>query len=96
MADDVVDMDMSFLRECATSHEVVERGQEMTSALDDLEEEDTVCFQCFLQTRFHHFFKEKVTAQTKTMMSVQQWQRMYVQTECLAAVRCYLDWKKVC
>ena len=96
MADDVVDMDMSFLRECATSHEVVERGQEMTSALDELEEEDTVCFQCFMQTRFKHFFKEKVTAQMKTMMSVQQWQRMYVRTECLAAVRCYLDWKNVC
>ena len=72
MADDVVDMDMSFLRECATSHEVVERGQEMTSALDELEEEDPVCFQCFMQTRFNHFFKETVTAQMKTMMSVQQ------------------------
>ena len=42
------------------------------------------------------FFKEKVTVQMKTMMSVQQWQRMYVRTECLAAVRCYLDWKNVC
>ena len=96
MAGDVDTMDMSFLRECATSHEVVEKRQEMTSALDELEEDDPNCFQGFIQTRFNHFFKEKVTAQMKTMMSVQQWQRMYVRTECLAAVRCYLDWKNVC
>ena len=34
MADDVVDMYMSFLCECATSFEVVDRGHAMTSALD--------------------------------------------------------------
>ena len=95
MADDLVDMDMSFLRKCATSHEVVEKGEEIASALDELAEEDTVCFQCFMQARFNVFFKEDVKAQMKPMMSVQQWQCIYVRTECLAAVRCYLDWKNV-
>ena len=93
MADDLVDMDMSFLRKCATSHEVVEKGEEIASALDELAEEDTVCFQCFMQARFNVFFKEDVKAQMKPMMSLQQWQCIYVRTECLAAVRCFLDWQ---
>ena len=88
-------MDMSLLCGSTTSHEVVEREQEMTSALDELEEEDPNCFQGFIQTRFNHFFKETVTPQMKTMMNVQQWQRMYVRTECLPAIRSYLDWKKI-
>ena len=74
---------------------LLKKRQEMTSALDELEEEDPVCFQCFMQTRFNRFFKEAVTAQMKTMMSVQQWQRMYVRTECSPAIRSYLDWKKI-
>ena len=95
MAGDVDTMDMSFLRECATSHEVVEKRQEITTALDELEEDDADCFQGFIQTRFNHFFKESVTPQMKTMMNVQQWQRMFVRTECLPAIRSYLDWKKI-
>ena len=94
-ADDLVDMDMSFLRKCATSHEVVEKGEEIACALDELVEEDTVCFQCFMQARFNAFFKDDVKEQMKPMMSVQQWQCVYVRTDCLAAVRCYLDWKNV-
>ena len=92
-ADEVVDMDMSFLRKCATSHQAEEQGEAIASALDDLAEEDAVCFQCFMQARFNVFFKEDVKAPMKPMMSLQQWQCMYVRTECLAAVRCFLDWK---
>ena len=95
MADDLVDMDMSFLRKCATSHEVVEKGEEIASALGELAEEDTVFFQCFMQARFNVFFEEDVKAQMKPMMSVQQWQCIYVRNECLAALRCFLDWKKM-
>ena len=29
------------------------------------------------------------------MTSMQQWREVYVQKECLAAVRCYLNWKKI-
>ena len=71
------------------------KGEETASALDELAEEDAVCFQYFMQARFNVFFKEDVKAQMKPMMSVQQWQCIYVRTECLAAVRCYLDWKNV-
>ena len=50
-ADDanIVDMDMAFLRDCATTHE---KGEEIAAALDELAEEDAVCFQCFMQARF--------------------------------------------
>jgi hypothetical protein len=95
MSNDLVDMDMSFLRKCATSHEVVEKGEEIASALDELAEEDAVCFQFFMQARFKVFFEKDVQAQMKSMMSVQQWQCIYVKKECLAAVRCFLDWKNV-
>ena len=95
MAEDFVVMDMSFLRNCATAHDPLEKGEEIASALDDLAEEDKVCFQCFMQARFKVFFEDDVKAQMKAMMSVQQWQSIYVRKECLAAVRCYLDWKKM-
>ena len=96
MADDLQDMDMSFLRKCVTSHDpCVEKGEEIAAALDELAEEDTVCFQWFMQARFKVFFEEDVKAPMKPMMSVQQWQCLYVRQACLASVRCYLDWKNV-
>ena len=83
---------MSFLRKCATSHDpFVEKGEKIAAALDELAEEDTVCFPCFMQARLNVFF---VKAQRKAMTSMQQWREVYVQKECLAAVRCYLNWKK--
>ena len=95
MADALVHMDMLFLRTCATSHDVVEKGEELTSALGELAEEDTVFFQCFMQARFNVFFEEDVKAEMKALMSVQQWQCVYVRKECLAALRCFLDWKQM-
>ena len=87
---------MSFLRKCATSHDpFVEKGEKIAAALDELAEEDTVCFPCFMQARLHVFLQEDVKAQMKAMTSVQQWREVYVQKECLAAVRCYLNWKKM-
>jgi hypothetical protein len=94
MSHDLVDMDMAFLLKCATAHEVVEKGEEIVSALEEVAEEDATCFQCFMQARFKAFFEEDVKAQMKSMTSVQQWQSIYVRTECLAAVRCFMEWKK--
>ena len=86
MADDLQDMDMSFLCKCATLHDpLVGKGEGIAAALDELAEEDIAGFQSFLQARFNVFFKEDVKAQMKPMVSVQQWQCIYVKTECLAA-----------
>ena len=71
------------------------KGQEIAAALDELAEEDTVGFTLFFQARFNVFFKEDVKAEMKPMMSVQQWQGAYVRTECVAAVRSYLVWKRI-
>ena len=97
-ADDanIVDMDMSFLRDCATTHDpFVEKGEEIAAALDALAEEDAAHFQCFLQARFKVFFDEEVKPQMKAMMSVKRWQCIYTQKECLVAIRCYNFWKNI-
>ena len=45
MADDLEDMDMSFLRKCVTSQDpCVEKGEEIAAALDALSEEETTGF----------------------------------------------------
>ena len=79
-----------------TSHDpLVEKGEEIAAALDELAAEDTAGFQSFMQARFNVFFEEDVQAQMKAMMRMQQWREVYVRKECLAAVRCYQDWKQM-
>ena len=91
MADDFVDMEMSFLRRSASEHVVTEQGEEIATALDEIAEEDTDSFQYFVQARFNTFFQENVTPQMKRMMSVQNWQSMYARSECQATVQCFLQ-----
>ena len=95
MADDFVDMDLSFLRKSASEHVVTEQGEEIVASLEKIPEEDASNFQFFIQARFKAFFEEEVTPRMKTMMSAQQWQGVYARTESQAAVWSYLHWKNI-
>ena len=93
MAGDSVVIDMALLRKVASSPDVGAQGEAIATALDELGEEDTVSFQGFVQARFERFFEEEVTAAMKPMMTLPQWQNVWLRTGCLVAVGDFLEWK---
>ena len=92
MSEESVVIDMALLRKIAVSPDSGAQGEAMATALDELGEDDAVSFQVFVQARFERFFQEEVTTAMKPMMTVLQWQNVWLRTGCLVAVGDFLEW----